>query len=59
LFPEKEEYWSCCEEYYFKLKLGHSRKSDSDLLQNENGDFMPDHSTGCKQHDYHESLENN
>jgi len=52
---ELDEFWTCCNNFYFKLKEGHSRHSLHDLMRNENDDLIPDHSTGCKQHDCHES----
>jgi len=47
--------WSCCKQYYFKLLPGHSRTSNNDLMTNEKNSFIPDHSTGCRERDYHES----
>jgi len=47
--------WKCCDQYCYKVIPGRSRKSIKDLMKNENGEYVPDHSTGCKEHDYHES----
>jgi len=54
--------WTCCEEennYYYKLKPGHSRDSNKDLIKDDNKNYVPDHSTGCKEHDHHESNKQN
>jgi len=48
-------YWTCCKQYYYKLKPKHSRNSDDDL-QVAHGQYIPDHIFGCKKSDSHEAV---
>jgi len=47
--------WMCCFEHYFKLKPGHERSSNHDLMKDEDGRLIVDHSTGCKKCLSHET----
>jgi len=55
-----EALWDCCDQYYYKLKPGHSRSCNNDLMTiyQDNPKLFEDHSTGCKEHDYHEPMVN-
>jgi len=44
--------WSCCDNWCFKLKEGHSRENSQDLLKHK-GFYVFDHSTGCQTHEIH------
>jgi len=47
-------YWTCCGAFYYKLLPGHQRTGDSDLIRDESGKFVPDHSSGCQERDTHD-----
>jgi len=50
--------WHCCEgNFRFKLKPGHLRENVNDLLEDSEGHLVEDHSSGCKQSEFHEDIQ--